>query len=79
MLLEVENITCDKCPPAIEKAIHAMNGEADVTVDTAESRVRIEGGITQQQAIDALSAAGYPASAAAPHSGAGSECCGGCS
>lgn len=79
MLLEVENITCDKCPPAIEKAIHAMDGEADVTVDTAESRVRIEGGITQQQAIDALSAAGYPASAAAPHSGGGSDCCGGCS
>ena len=57
MLLDVENITCDKCPPAIEKAIHAVDGEADVTVDTAESRVRIEGGITQQQAIDALSAA----------------------
>ena len=79
MLLDVENITRDKCPPAIEKAIHAVDGDADVTVDIAESRVRIEGGITQQQAIDALSAAGYPASAAAPHSGAGSECCGGCS
>ena len=79
MLLEVENITCDKCPPAIAKAINAVDHEADVTVDIAESRVRIEGGITQQQAIDALSAAGYPASAAAPHSGAGSDCCGGCS
>ena len=79
MLLDVENITCDKCPPAIEKAIRAVDGNADVTVNISDSRVRIEGYITQQQAIDALRAAGYPASAAAPHSGAGSDCCGGCS
>lgn len=79
MLLEVEKITCDKCGDAIQNAILAQDPTAQVTVNVADQQVRVEGLITQQQAIDALAAAGYPASNAAPHSGEGSDCCGGCS
>ena len=79
MLFEVEDITCDKCSDKIEMAIRAADPTAQVTVKTEEKRVRVEGLLTADQAIAALQAAGYPASEAAPHSGEGSECCGGCS
>lgn len=79
MLFEVEDISCEKCSDKIEKAIHAADPTAQVTVKTDEKRVRVEGLLTPDQAIAALTAAGYPASEAPPHSGEGSECCGGCS
>ncbi len=79
MLLDVEKITCDKCPPAIEAAILARHPEARVTVDVDTRRVRVEGVQAEQSVIDALASAGYPAFTAAPHSGPGSDCCGGCS
>lgn len=78
MLLDVEKITCDKCDDAIQKAILAQDPTAQVTVKMVEKQVRVEGAITQEQAIEALAAAGYPASNAGPHSGEGSDCCGGC-
>lgn len=79
MLFEVEAITCDKCSDSIERAILTRDPTATVTVQVAEKRVRVEGLLTEPQALVALAAAGYPASSAAPHSGEGSECCGGCS
>ena len=79
MLLDVEKITCEKCSDAIQKAILAQDPTAKVSVAVADQQVRVEGLLTQQQAIDALAAAGYPATNAAPHSGEGSDCCGGCS
>ncbi|HUH91425.1 MAG TPA: heavy-metal-associated domain-containing protein [Lysobacter sp.] len=79
MLLDIEKITCDNCSDAIQKAIVTQDPTAQVTVNVADKQVRVEGLLTQQQAIDALAAAGYPATNAAPHSGEGSDCCGGCS
>lgn len=79
MLFDIENVTGDCCAPVIERAILAQDPTAQVTVQIADQRVRVEGLLTEQQALDALTNAGYPASTAAPHSGEGSECCGGCS
>ena len=79
MLFDVEDITCDKCGESIERAILSRDPTATVTVQLVDKRVRVEGLLTGQQVLDALAAAGYPASSAAPHSGEGSECCGGCS
>jgi len=79
MLFDIENVTGDCCAPVIERAILAQDPTAQVTVQVAERRVRVEGLLTQQQALDVLAKAGYPADTAAPHSGEGSECCGGCS
>ncbi len=79
MLFDLEDITRDTCSDAIEQAILSRDPTASVTVEVADKRVRVEGLLTERQALDALAAAGYRASSAAPHSGPGSECCGGCS
>lgn len=79
MLFDIENVTGECCAPVIERAILAQDPTAQVTVQVAERRVRVEGLLTQHQALDVLAKAGYPAATAAPHSGEGSECCGGCS
>lgn len=79
MLFDIENVTGDCCAPVIERAILAQDPTAQVTVQIADQQVRVEGLLTEQQALDVLEKAGYPASTAAPHSGEGSECCGGCS
>ena len=79
MLLDVEKIDSQTCGCTIKKAIRAIDPTAEVTVDTGASRVRVEGLLSKQQVMDALAAIGYPASHAAPHSGEGSDCCGGCS
>ena len=79
MLFDVQAITRESGSDAIERAIRAQDPTARVTFQLADQRVRVEGLLTEQQAQDALAAAGYPATVAAPHSGEGSECCGGCS
>ena len=79
MLFDIEDITGDTCAAAIQRAIVAQDPTAQVTVKVGDKRVRVEGLLTEQQALDTLAKAGYPATAAAPHSGEGSECCGGCS
>lgn len=79
MLFDVPDITCDECGDPIVRALLARAPDASVSVDVGEKRVRIEGLMTEQQALEALASAGYPATVAAPHSGQGSECCGGCS
>jgi len=79
MLFDIEDITGDTCAAAIQRAIAAQDPTAQVTVTLADKRVRVEGLLTEQQAIDALAKAGYAATTSAPHSGEGSECCGGCS
>lgn len=79
MLFDIENVTGDCCATAIERAILAQDPTAQVTVQAADQRVRVEGLLTEKQARDALTKAGYPATTAAPHSGEGSDCCGGCS
>ncbi|MFP7721394.1 hypothetical protein [Lysobacter sp. A3-1-A15] len=78
MLFDVEKVT-DKCTDAIEGAIRSVDPTAQVTVNVPDQRVRIEGLLTEGQAISTLQGIGYSASTAAPHSGEGSECCGGCS
>lgn len=79
MLFDIEDITGDTSVAAIQRAILAQDPTAQVTVEVGDKRVRVEGLLTEQQALDALARAGYPGAASAPHSGAGSQCCGGCS
>lgn len=79
MLLDVEKITCDNCANAIRDAILSQDPGARVTVNPGTGRVRVEGSANEATVIGALAAAGYPASSAPPHSGEGSDCCGGCS
>lgn len=79
MLFDVEDITCDTCTDKIQNAIRAVDPGARVDVNRADGRVRVEGLLTESQAIDAIRGVGFPAAKARPHSGEGSSCCGGCS
>ena len=79
MLFDIEAIPDTAAAAAIERAILAQDPTAQVTVKAADQRVRVEGLLTEPQALAALAKAGYPATTSAPHSGEGSECCGGCS
>lgn len=79
MLLDVEKITCDHCADAIRDAILAHDPTAQIVVNRDTAQVRVEGLLPRQVVVNALASAGYPASHAAPHSGEGSDCCGGCS
>ncbi|MCE7031234.1 heavy-metal-associated domain-containing protein [Lysobacter sp. GX 14042] len=79
MLFEVEGISCAKCSDKIHQALTTVDPTAQVEVDVDAGRVRVEGVLAKEQAIAALGGAGYPAKSAKPHSGAGSDCCGGCS
>lgn len=79
MLFDVEDITCDSCTDKIQNAIRAVDPTARVEVNRADSRVRVEGLLTESQAIAAIRGVGFPVANAGPHSGEGSDCCGGCS
>lgn len=79
MLFEVEGISCGECSGKIQQALVAVDPTARVEVDVDAGRVRVEGLLRKEQALEALEGAGYPARNAKPHSGAGSDCCGGCS
>lgn len=79
MLLDMEYPCVSPCDETIRKAILTLDPTAQVTVQADNARVRVEGLLTPEQAITALAAAGYMTSPAAPHSGEGSSCCGGCS
>ena len=78
MLFDIATLNDDASAGAVTQAILARDPTAAVTVQLANRRVRVEGLLTEQQALDALQGAGHFATKAPPHSGEGSTCCGGC-
>jgi len=79
MLFDLQDMTRDLCSDSIRDAIHALDPAARVEVDRDDRRVRVEGLLTEAQAIAAIGSLGLAALKARPHSGEGSTCCGGCS
>lgn len=63
--LDVTGMTCGHCVRAVTQAIRTADPEADVQVDLAAKRVRIQGRGTADELIRVLGAAGYPARPAA--------------
>jgi copper chaperone len=59
--LNVTGMTCGHCVRAVTQAVRAVDPEADVQVDLAAKRVRVEGRSTADELIRVLGAAGYPA------------------
>lgn len=78
MLFDIATLKDDSAAGAVTQAILARDPTAQITVQLANRRVRVDGLITEQQVLDALQGAGHFASKAPPHSGEGSTCCGGC-
>jgi copper chaperone len=57
---EVQDMTCGHCVSSITKAVRAIDQDAQVTVDLATHRVRIEPSRSDRsQLSDAISEAGY--------------------
>jgi copper chaperone CopZ len=58
----VEDMSCGKCVERVTKAIHALQGEADVHVDLAAGLVTVNPRAVDPEAMaDAIAEAGYPA------------------
>lgn len=69
---------------AITRAVHAQDEFAQVRVDVSSRQIRIDGRLSAQQAVAALSGADCDAELThettdAGHASRASTCCGGCS
>ena len=63
--LKVEGMTCGHCAKAVTGAIQALDSEARVQVDLAAGTVSIEGRVSEQDAVRALTDSGYTVTGAA--------------
>ena len=59
MKLIVDGMTSDHCVRTITRAIHAIDANAKVQVDLAETTVTIEGDVDPAKAAEAIDAEGY--------------------
>ena len=63
LLVRVEGMTCDGCAAAVTRAVQRIDPGADVRVDRAAGRVAIRTAAQALVIAEALSKAGYTASA----------------
>lgn len=61
MRFEAENMSCDHCARAIERAIRAIDPKAWVAVDLVGGTVEVQGLVTASETISAMREQGYPA------------------
>ncbi len=62
--LDVTGMTCSHCVHAVTQAVKTLDLQADVEVDLAARRVRVQGRSTADELIRVLDAAGYTARSA---------------
>lgn len=58
--LQVEEMSCGHCVNAVTKAVQAIDAQAQVEVDLAQRKVRVQSGAELTQVAAAISDAGYP-------------------
>lgn len=58
---DVQNMKCGGCSAAAESAVSKLPGVASASFDHESNSGTVMGDIDPQQVIDALTAAGYPA------------------
>jgi copper chaperone len=63
LLMRVDGMTCDGCAAAVTRTVNRIDPAAEVQVDRAAGRVAIRTGTQALVIADALSKAGYPATA----------------
>lgn len=63
LLMRVEGMTCDGCAEAVRRAIRRLDPEAVVEVDRAHERVAIRTKAQSLAVAEALTRAGYSATA----------------
>lgn len=62
--LDVTGMTCSHCVRAVTQAVRTVDPEAEVQIDLAAKRVRIQGRSKADKLIRVLGAAGYTARSA---------------
>jgi copper chaperone CopZ len=60
--IRVVGMSCDHCVATVEKAVRAIPGVIEATVDLKNGVARVRGAFDRQQVIKAIEAAGYEAS-----------------
>ncbi|WP_289015901.1 heavy metal-associated domain-containing protein [uncultured Methylobacterium sp.] len=63
LLMRVEGMTCDGCAEAVARTVRRLDPEATVSVDRAEGRVAIRTRAQSLVIAEALTKAGYTATA----------------
>ncbi|MEB0046856.1 MULTISPECIES: heavy-metal-associated domain-containing protein [unclassified Pseudomonas] len=63
-VFNVQGMSCGHCVKTITQALQAKDPAASVRVDLAAGVVSVDGALTAQQVIDAISEEGYAVSAA---------------
>jgi copper chaperone len=58
--LQVEEMSCGHCVNAVTKAVQAIDAQAQVEVDLAQRKVRVQSGAELTQVAAAILDAGYP-------------------
>lgn len=58
-LLKIEDMTCEHCKVAVEKALLAVPGVIDATVDLMKKEAEIVGSANRGDLITAVEDAGY--------------------
>jgi copper chaperone len=58
---DVEGMSCSHCVAAVTRAVKALDPRAEVTVDLAGHKVRVESETPRAALAAALDEAGYPA------------------
>lgn len=58
--LQVEEMSCGHCVNAVTKAVQAIDAQAQVEVDLAQRKVRVQSAAELTQVAAAIVDAGYP-------------------
>lgn len=64
IVIRVDGMTCGHCEASVEKALRALPGVTEVSVDRAAGQATIEGGTDAQTAAAAVHAIGFDATPA---------------
>lgn len=58
--LQVEKMSCGHCVNAVTKSVQAVDAQAQVQVDLAQRKVRVQSGAELAKIAAAIDDAGYP-------------------
>lgn len=58
--LTVEKMSCGHCVNAVTKAVQSVDAQAEVNVDLAQQKVRVQSGAALEKISAAIVDAGYP-------------------
>ncbi|WP_343549193.1 heavy metal translocating P-type ATPase [Ralstonia sp.] len=68
--LDISGMTCAACAGRVERALRAVPGVTDASVNLATERARVQGGAARDALVAAVSAAGYEARVASDETAA---------